>query len=132
MPYAERMTVFGVRLQATPSRGAKLFVSGLSEVRVVERPVARQEQRVRGRVEVGQIVVVLPLRRPELVAQPEVEREVRRDTPIVLDVAEMHPPQFEHERVDELVGVAGAVQEVDQIEGRRVGGRAGGRLNWPP
>ena len=92
---------------------------------IVDRAILRLQQRARRRVEVGQIVVVFPLRRGELVAHAEVQRQRRRHAPVVLQIAEVHAlTQLEHERTDELVAAARAHQEVGEVVGRRIRRRA--------
>ena len=112
--------------------GREIVRVGVDEGAVVDGSVGRLQERGGRGIEVRQVVAVLPLRRPELVAQPEIERQVRRDAPVVLQVAEMHPlAELEDKRIDELVGIARADQEVDQVERRRVGRRAGRPAELP-
>ena len=91
-----------------------------------DRPVVRLQERPRRRVEVGEEVVRLPLRRRELVAKPEIQRQRRQRPPVVLQIREVHPlTEVEDERVDQLVGAARAHEKVGEIEGRGIGGGAG-------
>ncbi len=99
---------------------------------VVDRAVLRLQQRVGVRVEVGEEVVRLPLRRRDLVAQPEVQRQVLERLDVVLHVGEVHAlAQVGDERVDQRVGVARAEHEVGQVVGRRIRGGAGGAAELP-
>ena len=62
-----------------PRRGAEVVLVGVDQRAVVDRSVLRLQQRARRRIEVGQLVVGVPLRRRELVAQAEVERSAVDD-----------------------------------------------------
>ena len=74
----------------------------IHERAIVDRSVFGLDQRVGHRIVIGEEVVLLPLRRRELVAQPEVQRQPRIHLHVVLQVAEVHPlAQVGDERVDE-------------------------------
>ena len=99
---------------------------------VVDRAVLRADQRVGRRIEVGEEVVLLVLRRAVLVAQAGVERHVRADLDVVLEVAEVHPlAEVGEKRRDDRVRAAQAEHEVREVVGRRIRGGAGGSRELP-
>ena len=97
---------------------------GIDQRALVDRAVLRLDQRVRVGIEVGEEVVLLPLRRGELIAQPEVQRQPVGRPEVVLQIREVHPlAEVGDERVDDRVAVAQPEHEVGEVVGRRVGCR---------
>ena len=87
-------------------------------VRIDQIPVGfrRAHHGLRGRVEVGGVVVALPERRDVLVAQAEVHGELVVDADVVLHVRKMHvAPELRDHHVGEVVLRAQSQEEVGNV-----------------
>jgi hypothetical protein len=90
IPYALRITVFGLGWKARPARASQLCGSGLDKRFVIQARARRENQRIRRRIEIRQLVVSLPLRRYELITDAQIQRQFACSLEIVLQISEIH------------------------------------------
>ena len=83
---------------------------------VVERAARSLNERVGGRIEVGQVVAINELRRDQFIAQTHVHRERGQQLPVILEVEEIHVLVIvDDSEIVELIAVARAGEKIREV-----------------